>query len=242
MKVLLVNGSPRAHGCTYTALCEVAKALEEEGIETEIFQKSPCRIASPAASAGKRANASLTTRRASSPKRRKRPTVSCSARPCTTRTPRGRFCPFSTAPSMRAGRRSPASRARPSYRRAGAYWNMVYGNTPEEVKQDLEGMQTMRNLGRNMAYLIKCIDAGKKAGIQPPRNRIAVPNQFHPLKKGRAAIWLPWLPKIKNKRSPATLCCGAPVSPINCQTFFSAYNIPRLSQKKASFGSFNSKI
>ena len=38
MKVLLVNGSPRAHGCTYTALCEVAKALEEEGIETEIFQ------------------------------------------------------------------------------------------------------------------------------------------------------------------------------------------------------------
>ena len=38
MKVLLVNGSPRAHGCTYTALCEVAKALEEEGVETEIFQ------------------------------------------------------------------------------------------------------------------------------------------------------------------------------------------------------------
>ena len=51
---------------------------------------------------------------------------------------------------------------------SSTYWNMVYGATPEEVKQDLEGMQTMRNLGRNMAYLIKCIDAGKKAGIQPP--------------------------------------------------------------------------
>ena len=38
MKVLLVNGSPRAHGCTYTALCEVAKALEEEGVESAIFQ------------------------------------------------------------------------------------------------------------------------------------------------------------------------------------------------------------
>lgn len=37
MKVLLINGSPKAKGCTYTALCEVAKALENEGIETEIF-------------------------------------------------------------------------------------------------------------------------------------------------------------------------------------------------------------
>ena len=48
------------------------------------------------------------------------------------------------------------------------YWNMVHGTNPVEIKKDLEGMQTMRNLGRNMAYLIKCIVAGKKAGIQPP--------------------------------------------------------------------------
>ncbi len=45
------------------------------------------------------------------------------------------------------------------------YWNMVHGNTPEEVKQDLEGMQTMRMLGKNMAWLLKSIEAGKKAGI-----------------------------------------------------------------------------
>ncbi len=42
------------------------------------------------------------------------------------------------------------------------YWNMIHGNTPEEVKQDLEGMQTMRVLGKNMAWLLKSINAGKK--------------------------------------------------------------------------------
>ena len=48
------------------------------------------------------------------------------------------------------------------------YWNMVHGATAEEVLQDEEGMQTMRILGRNMAYFLKCIDAGKKAGIPLP--------------------------------------------------------------------------
>ena len=47
------------------------------------------------------------------------------------------------------------------------YWNMVHGNTPEEVKQDLEGLATMRQLGRNMAFFLKCIEAGKKKGLAP---------------------------------------------------------------------------
>ena len=47
------------------------------------------------------------------------------------------------------------------------YWNMVHGNTPEEVKQDLEGLATMRQLGRNMAFFLKCIEAGKKEGLAP---------------------------------------------------------------------------
>ncbi len=45
---------------------------------------------------------------------------------------------------------------------------MVHGNTPEEVKKDLEGMQTMRVLGRNMAWLIKCIELGKNNNILKP--------------------------------------------------------------------------
>ncbi len=48
------------------------------------------------------------------------------------------------------------------------YWNMVHGNNPAEVVQDEEGMQTMRTLGTNMAWLLKCIEAGKKAGIAMP--------------------------------------------------------------------------
>jgi multimeric flavodoxin WrbA len=47
------------------------------------------------------------------------------------------------------------------------YWNMVHGNSPEEVMQDKEGMQIMRTLGRNMAWLLKCIAAGKEKGIAP---------------------------------------------------------------------------
>ena len=49
------------------------------------------------------------------------------------------------------------------------YWNMVHGNTPEEVNQDEEGLQTMRYLGRNIAWLLKLKEAGKKAGIDLPK-------------------------------------------------------------------------
>ena len=46
---------------------------------------------------------------------------------------------------------------------------MVHGNTPEEVLQDAEGMQTMRNLARNLLWLVRCIQAGQAAGLQPPQ-------------------------------------------------------------------------
>lgn len=48
------------------------------------------------------------------------------------------------------------------------YWPMVHGNTPDQVRQDEEGLQVMRNLGRNMAWILKCIQAGKAAGIEAP--------------------------------------------------------------------------
>ena len=49
------------------------------------------------------------------------------------------------------------------------YWNMVHGGTPEDVVKDEEGMQIMRILGRNMAYYLKCIKAGKEKGIELPK-------------------------------------------------------------------------
>lgn len=58
------------------------------------------------------------------------------------------------------------------------YWNMVHGNTPDEVRQDSEGMQTMRNLGRNMAWFLKCVEAGKQQGIQAPDAETAAWTNF----------------------------------------------------------------
>jgi multimeric flavodoxin WrbA len=58
------------------------------------------------------------------------------------------------------------------------YWNMVHGNTPEEVVQDLEGMQIMRTLGKNMAWLLKSIEAGKKAGVSLPKKEEKVRTNF----------------------------------------------------------------
>ena len=53
---------------------------------------------------------------------------------------------------------------------SSSYWNMVHGSKPEDVMQDEEGLQIMRNLGRNMAWLLKCIEAGKEKGIECPQN------------------------------------------------------------------------
>ena len=51
---------------------------------------------------------------------------------------------------------------------SSTYWNQVHGFTPDDVRKDLEGMQTMRTLGQNMVWLLKCIEAGKNAGISYP--------------------------------------------------------------------------
>ena len=61
---------------------------------------------------------------------------------------------------------------------SGRYWNMVHGRTPEDVCQDLEGMQNMRILARNMAYYLKCIEAGKKAGVTLPEQEDVVFTDF----------------------------------------------------------------
>ena len=58
------------------------------------------------------------------------------------------------------------------------YWNQVHGNTPDEVRQDAEGLQTMRTLGSNMAWLLKCIAAGKAAGVDFPEREPAQKTNF----------------------------------------------------------------
>lgn len=206
MKVLLVNGSAKEKGCTYTALAEVAEALGQEGIETEIAWLGAGAI---------------------------RDCIGCVQ--CNTKHmgcifdddcinemilkakdadgfvfgtpvyyahPSGRI--LSALDRMfYAGKSAFAHKpgaAVASARRAGttasvdvlnkyftiaempvvssSYWNMVHGNKPEEVKEDKEGLQVMRNLGRNMAWLLKCIEAGKDQGILIPENEYSSKTSF----------------------------------------------------------------
>ena len=199
MKVILVNGSPHKDGCTYTALAEVEKTLNEAGIETEIFwiktkpiigctaclkcrEKGQCTFdndvvnefvkmaydadgfifGSPVYYAGATgaitsfldrafySNAQSTGLEAF---KHKPASVICSARRGgTTATYEQliKYLGISQMPII-----------------SSFYWNMVHGNTPEEVRQDLEGLATMRQLGRNMAFFLKCIEAGKNEGLTP---------------------------------------------------------------------------
>lgn len=193
MKVLLINGSPHKTGCTYTALSEAAKSLNDNGVDTEIVWIGNGAIHGCIACGG----CSKTGRcvfddgvNEISDKM-----AECDGlivgTPVYYASPNGSLYSlldrlFGICPSLA---HKPAA-AVASARRAGTtaaldglnkyfmirqmpvvsstYWNMVHGSKAEDVLQDKEGLQTMRNLGMNMAWLIKCIDAGKKEGINIP--------------------------------------------------------------------------
>ncbi|WP_292463802.1 flavodoxin family protein [Methanolobus sp.] len=198
MKVLLVNGSPHEKGCTYTALTEVAETLKEESIDTEIFWigKKPlsgCTACRSCAKTGKcafndKVNDFLDIAKDADGFFFGSPVHYAAATGAITSF---MDCAFYT--NLLGGRNTfylkPAA-AVISARRAGTtatldqlnkyftisempiissrYWNMVHGAKPEDVKKDLEGLQTMRVLARNMAWFLKCKEAGMKARVQLP--------------------------------------------------------------------------
>jgi multimeric flavodoxin WrbA len=208
MKVLLVNGSPNKNGCTYTALEEVAKTLNTEAIATEIFQVgtkplSGCIACRKCQQLGHcvfsdRVNEFLDIAKDADGLIFGSPVHFASAAGTMTC-----FMDRVFYADLLSGKRSfylkPAA-AVISARRAGTtatfdqmnkyftiaqmpvissrYWNMVHGMTPEEVKQDLEGLQTMRVLGRNMAWFLKCKEAGIKAGIAFPQQEENIRTNF----------------------------------------------------------------
>jgi multimeric flavodoxin WrbA len=208
MKVLLVNGSPHAKGCTYTALDEVAQTLNSEGIETQIFQigtkpVAGCIACKTCAQTGKCAFADLVNDFLDLAQNADgfifgSPVHYAAASGAITS-----FMDRAFYSDMQTGRQAfylkPAA-AVVSARRAGTtatfdqlnkyftisempvissrYWNMVHGQTPEDVKKDLEGLQTMRILGRNMAWFLKCKEAGIKAGVLLPQREEKVATNF----------------------------------------------------------------
>jgi multimeric flavodoxin WrbA len=196
MKVLLINGSPRAKGCTYTALCEISKELEKENIETEIFHvgNKPIRGCTACGGCSKynsgkcvfdddTVNIALEKAKGvdgfifGSPVH-----YAGASGQITSFLDRFfyagdgfQYKPGAAIVSCRRGGSTAAFDQLNKYFTisnmpivSSQYWNMVHGNTPEEVKQDLEGMQTMRTLGKNMAWLLKSIQAGREAGVKLP--------------------------------------------------------------------------
>lgn len=196
MKVILVNGSPKKEGCTYTALCEVEKELNANGIETEIFWIGNKPIGGCIGCGGcARKGACVFDNDTVNEFTKKAadadgfvfgtPVHYAGASGAMTAFMDRAF--YSKGASVFRGK--PAA-AVSSCRRSGStatfdqmnkyftitsmpvvssqYWNMVHGNTPDEVRQDTEGMQIMRTLGKNMAWLLKCIELGKQNGIEIP--------------------------------------------------------------------------
>ena len=197
MKVLLVNGSPHEKGCTYTALSVVAETLNKEGIETEIFHIgtepiSGCRGCG-ACRKQKLGKCVVDDIVNVFGEKAKQADGFIFGSPVHYASAAGSLLAFMDRFFYSAGkdtlRLKPAA-AVASARRAGTtatldilnkyftisempvvssrYWNMVHGSRPEDVYMDEEGMAVMRTLGRNMAYLLKALEAAKAAGVELP--------------------------------------------------------------------------
>lgn len=195
MKVLLLNGSPHAQGCTYTALNEVGATLKKHGIDTELVHVGTRPVAECIACGSCKGGAPCIFDdgvNALAARLEEFDALVVGA-PVYYAGPSAQVCAFLDRLFYSAGGKltgKPAA-AIVSCRRGGAsaafdrlnkyfsinsmpivtsqYWNQVHGNTPEEVLRDEEGLQTMRTLGENMAWLLRCIEAGKAAGVPDPR-------------------------------------------------------------------------
>lgn len=196
MKVLMINGSPRANGCTARALKEIETTLQAEGIETELIQigKQPVR-GCIACGACHQKGACVFEDGAVNETARKfqqadglivgSPVYYASANGSLISFLDRLFYSSHFDKTMKVGA------AVVSCRRGGntatfdelnkyftisgmpvvssRYWNMVHGFTAQDVEKDREGLQTMRILGRNMAFLLRAIAAEKEKHGLPPR-------------------------------------------------------------------------
>ncbi len=196
MKVLLINGSSKSNGCTYTALNEISNVLENEGIDSEIMfiGNDPIRDCTACGSCRKLENKCIFDNDIVNKIIDK--AKDCDGfifgSPVYYAHPSGRILSvldrvFYAGNAVFAHK--PAA-AVASARRAGTtatldviskyftisqmpivsstYWNMVHGTCPEDVLKDKEGIQTLHNLAKNMAWLLKCIESGKANGIKIP--------------------------------------------------------------------------
>lgn len=196
MKVLLFNGSANQHGCTYTALTEVASVLNQEGIDTEIIQVGgqPVRDCIGCGQcAGKyrcvfdddMVNQWIDMAKDADGFIFGTPVYYAHASGRIQSVmdrmfySGGRYFAHKPAAAVASARRAGTTASLDVLNKyftinqmpvvSSTYWNMVHGSKAEDVLQDEEGLQTMRNLGKNMAWLLKCIEAGKQQGVEAPK-------------------------------------------------------------------------
>lgn len=193
-KALLINGSPNEKGCTYTALMELSSTLAKHKIDSELVYLGKkavqgCIACMFCRTHGRCVFNDLVNDLGS---RLDEFDVLITGSPVYYAGPSGQICSFldrfffsnagkfknKLAASVVSCRRGGATAAFDRLNKyftisnmvvAGSqYWNMVHGFTPEDVKKDLEGLQTMRTLAENIAWMLESIKAGKAAGVQSP--------------------------------------------------------------------------
>ncbi len=191
-KVLLINGSPHKNGCTATALAEIAKTLAEEGIETETLQIGGLDIRGCVACGycGKNGRCVCNDIVNEATEKFREADGLIVGSPVYYASPNGTVLSFMDRMfySGHFSKQMKVGAAVVSCRRGGntasfdvlnkyftisgmpiassTYWNQIHGFTAEDAKKDLEGLQTMRNLAKNMAFMIRAIaDAKEKYGL-----------------------------------------------------------------------------
>ena len=194
MKVLLLNGSPHKEGCTYTALKEVADTLKGHNIETEWMYLGVKPVAGCIACGNCRKTGKCFVDDQVNALIQRLPEIDgiVIGSPVYYAGASGQLTAFldrlffagsgkfegKLGAAVVSCRRGGASAAFDQLNKyftinsmpvvSSQYWNQVHGSTPEEVRKDLEGLQTMRTLANNMAWLLKCIELGKQHGIDMP--------------------------------------------------------------------------
>ena len=172
MKVLLINGSPHKEGCTYTALKEVADTLEAEGVETEFVWVGTKPVAGCIACGTCRETGKCVFDDVVNETIAKLPEADgiVVGSPVMSCRRGGASATFDVLNKYFGMNNMPIATSQ--------YWNQVHGNTPDQVCQDEEGLQTMRTLARNIAWMLKCIEAGRAAGIEYPQHEAPIKTNF----------------------------------------------------------------
>lgn len=197
MKVFMINGSPNKEGCTYTALKEVAGELERCGVESEIFHIGTgpirgctgclhCRKGEPrCVFDGDSVNKAIEKAREADGFVFGSPVYYAAVNGSMVSFlnrffyPHHGYCAFKPAASVVSARRAGTTAAYDQLNKyigiskmimaPAPYWNMVHGNTPDEVRQDLEGLFIMRSIGKSMAWMLELLELGKKNGVPLPQ-------------------------------------------------------------------------